>query len=175
MKTVKIQNFNEKDPNSIFTRDKYFRVSLGNGLSISFTNKKHLTKFLSETNEFIRRMLFELNKIYTEIFIEYRKMWFYFDGEKFGNISLRYDDDLIFVNKHFSMIVDRSGWQNGNHFVFGHFKNIIDIFEVIINDLIEVNKQKSNYVEKRNLEIILSRLAWITENLKNYGKNAQDS
>lgn len=170
MKTIKIEKYTDKNPKSIFTRDKSFWVYLGNGTKHSFSNKKHLTKFLADTNEFLKARLFELNKIYAEIFVEYRKMWFYFDSENLKTVSDRFDDELIYVNKSFRMIIERSSWNEGNHFTFKHFYYAIEKFTEIVNVMIEVQRSKSNYVEKRNLEVIASRLRWIEESIKNYEK-----
>lgn len=170
MKAVKIERYEDKRPESHYTRDKSFWVYLGNGSKRSFTNKKHLTKFLAETNEFMKQNLFELNRIYAEIFAEYRKIWFYFDAADLKSVSQRFDDDLIFVNKSFNMMVERAGWTNGNHFVFKDFYYIIIKFTEIVNTMIEVQRSKSNYVEKRNLEVITSRLQDMKNKIENYAK-----
>lgn len=170
MKTIKIEKYTDKRTDSYFTKDKCFWVFLGNGSKHSFTNKKHLKKFLAETNEFLKARLFELNKIYAEIFTEYRKIWFYFDGESLKTFSDRFDDDLILVNKSFRMIIERSSWNDGNQLTFKHFYYVIEMFTGILNVMIEVQKAKSNYVEKRNLEVIASRLAYVKMCLENFGK-----
>lgn len=170
MKAAKIERFDEKNKNSILTRDHSFRVVLGNNSTNTFSNRKHLTKFLAETNEFLKTKLFELNKIYIEVFTEYRKMWFYFDSKERAIISLRFDEDITVINKKFDLIIERGGWENGNSFVFIHLNNIVKMFEKVLSDMIEVQRVKSNYVEKRNLEVIASRLGWIKQSIDGYGK-----
>jgi len=170
MKAAKIERFDEKNKNSILTRDHSFRVVLGNNSTNTFSNRKHLTKFLAETNEFLKTKLFELNKIYIEVFTEYRKMWFYFDNEQREIIAMRFDEDLQFINKSFTLIIDRSGWENGNWMVFKHLGNIITMFEGILREMIDVQRTKSNYVEKRNLEVVASRLEYLKKTIEDWGK-----
>jgi hypothetical protein len=114
--------------------------------------------------------LFELNRLYAETFTEYRKLWFYFDAGELQSVSHRFDDDLIYVNRSFNNIVERSGWQNGNYFVFKDFYYIINKFAEIVNKMIALQRSKSNFVEKRNLEVITSRLDAMKERLEKYAK-----
>ena len=53
MKKIKINAYLSPDKTSVRTKQRLHNIVLGNSVTICFTNKRNLTKFLYETNLFL--------------------------------------------------------------------------------------------------------------------------
>ena len=157
MKKVKLEKYTEPRVGSIYTRDKYYWVWLGNDTKHRFSNRKHAEAFLARTNRFLNERVFELNRLYVEVFAEYRRLWFYFDRAEIAG-NERIEMMLEWINKKFNIMIDRSGGENGNFNTFINMRVIIDNLRQIVLTLEELQKRKNNWVEKYNLAVIAVRL-----------------
>lgn len=171
MKKIKIQNYSEPRPESHYTRDKKYWVWLGNGAKRSFTNRKHAEAFLAQTNRFLNEKVFELNRLYAEIFAEYRRIWFLMDGR------IAYADDLDrtleWTNKKFNLMMENSAGANGNYFAFTNMRVIISYLHEVLNALQDTQKLRNNWVEKHNLAVIAARLDAVKRDVDGYDLAAE--
>lgn len=167
MKKIKIENYENPKPLSIYTKDKYYWVWLGNETKHRFSNRKHAEAFLVRTNRFLNERLFELNRLYVEIFTEYRRLWFYFDRKAMES-NIQIEGTLEWINKKFNIVIDRSQGINGNFNVFQNMLIIVDNLKHIIKVLTDLQTQKNNWVERYNLIVISKRLDEIEKTIRNY-------
>lgn len=173
MKKIKLENYTDPKPGSIFVRDKSYWVWLGNGVKRSFSNRKHAEAFLVATNRFLNQKVFELNRLYVEVFAEYRRLWFYFDKSQ-TVINNRIEANLEWTNKKFNLMIDISSHINGNFTSFQNMRVIIDNLRDIVNELMTLQKQKNNWVEKYNLAVIAARLDELEKALNDYEAKPAD-
>jgi len=169
MKKIKIEKYDEPRVGSIYTRDKYYWVWLGNGSKHRFSNRKHAEAFLAQTNRFLNERVFELNRLYVEVFAEYRRLWFYFDKSATLD-NERIEGLLEFTNKKFNILIDRSGGENGNFNVWHSMRVLIDNMLEIVKVLEDLQKKKNNWVEKYNLAVIAARLDEVERLIEEFEK-----
>lgn len=173
MKQIKIQQFTSPDKQSIYTERQKYKVTLGNGYIGTFTDKKNLSNFITEANLFLNTKLHELNFIYIELFGFYRIAWFYMDQKKSSQLNLRQletktQNSLRQMDQAFNLIIDRSGYTNGNHFVFSHFKSIINPQIDLIENLLLLYKSKGHTDKVYKLEFLKNQLLFIDNEIKVY-------
>ena len=65
---------------SVYTKDKFYNIVLGNGASIRFKDKKKIVFWLTHVNNNLTEALQELIIIYTDLFREYWQLWYYLDS-----------------------------------------------------------------------------------------------
>jgi hypothetical protein len=168
MKKIKIENYREPVKESIYTRDKRYWISLGNGARLSFTNRKDAKAFLARTNRFLNERVFDLNRIYVDVFSEYRRIWFYFDdGEKENNE--RIELTMHWTNVRFNVMIRNAGYESGNAYAFQNLRTIISNLLEIIATLRDVQKRRNNWVERYNLEVLSRRLTEVDAMINGYG------
>lgn len=173
MKQIKIQHFTHPDKQSVYTDRQKYKITLGNGYESTFTDKKRLSNFITETNIFLNAKLHELNFIYIELFGFYRVGWFYMDQTKRSQLNLhqlevKTQHSLRQMDQAFNLITSRSGFTNGNHFVFSHFKSIINPQIDLINNLLQLYKSKGHTDKVYKLEFLKNQLLFIDNEIKVY-------
>lgn len=145
MKKIKLQNYSKPDIGSFRTSDLVYSVALGNGFKKSFASEKQTLAFLSETNRELNAKLYELNFLYSDILRLYRASWLYFETGKdkeLNNIEYQCNEKMQTIERGFNLMVDRSGWENGNYHVFNHFHSIIDQIKELCELLCQVFKRR---------------------------------
>ena len=172
MKKVRIEQLNEPKIRSIFLKDKFYWVWLGNGTKHRFTNRKHAEAFLAQTNRFLNERVFELNRLYVEIFAEYRRLWFYFDNHSVVS-NEKIENLLEWTNKKFNILIERSSGVNGNFNAFQNMRILIDNLLEVVKVLEELQQRKNNWVEKYSLAVIATRLNELENALAKYENEAQ--
>ncbi len=161
MKRIKIKNFTAPDLSSVRTAHKQYRVSLGNGYAVSFKSEKETLAFLAQTNRDLNTRLYELNFLFAEVLKIYRNAWPYFDsGKKSGLIDLQgsIQSKVAVIESSFNILVDRSDWENGNHFTFSHFYSIISAIKEICEDLVQLYLKKNHPIVMYECESLSTRL-----------------
>src|SRR5665213_2346257 len=121
MKKIKLNKYSIPDPGSVFTADKFYKVYLGNGYSVSFPNEKDTLAFLAQTNRDLTSKMYELNFLFSEVLKIYRHAWGYFEiGKKnvVNNLQGSIKNKINAVENSFNFLIDRANWENGNHTVF---------------------------------------------------------
>lgn len=155
MKLIKIKHYS--------ITNKSYRVAIGNGITRSFDNKKNCLKFLADCNRFLNLKLHEANFIYSDVYAQYRRNWFYFDHHKSpGAILFQLErsikNNLTKTEETFDLICERSGFENGNYFVFSHFKAIFNGLKSAVKSLQKLQKSKSSAVDIHKLQVLYDRI-----------------
>jgi len=165
MKTVKIKHYTENKNG--------YTVAIGNGITKDFVNKKHCLKFLADTNRFLTNKLHEVNFILSDLQVMYRRNWFYFDNLKSAAAEMYSLERICIFNlsgieEKMDLLVSRSGYENGNHFVFSHFRSIFSLLIDTIKILQKLQLKKSSAVEVHKLEVLYIRVIQIEKELLFY-------
>lgn len=138
MKKIKLVNIIQADKSAVYIKYKSHSVALGNGVTVYFSDYKGALSFLAETNNFLNQKLFEVNQVYADLFVEYRRAWFYAGSE----LDLSLFGTLESIEKQFSLMISRAHFQNGNYFVFKYFFNIIESLNNICNEISALYRRK---------------------------------
>lgn len=177
MKKVKLVNIIEPIPGSVFTKDKYYHVILGNGVRKQVKNKQAAISFLNETNRYLTYKLHECNELFISCFTYYRRAWFYFDHPGTGrthDLAGLYKSERVIessiesITKAFNILYERSESENGNHFVFVHFSAILSSCATITNELLKFYKTRSIASTIYELEILQTKISYCKRTIDNY-------
>jgi hypothetical protein len=174
MKKIKIKNLHDGDKSSHYTERKKHTVFLGNNVTVYFSDRKKAEAFLVETNKFLNLKLFELNALYIDLFIEYRKAWFYFfniyDRNMHVNGSNLVIREIETIEKKMTLMVARSHFGNGSSIVWQGFKIILESMDNIAGSLIELYKTKKHYAEAHQIRVIEERTGNLRKQLEMWGQ-----
>ncbi len=157
-----------KDKTSIMKRLRTYRVSLGNGVDLSFSNFKEAYKYISKVNDQLTYCLIILNDCLTELLIEYRRLWFYFDNRFSEEKTIT--DCFQQIDKALYLAVERSHWDNGNFLTFSHFQTTLKNMRKICTLLMQLHIDKNNFSEKKIIQATMERISWIEQKISEAGK-----
>jgi hypothetical protein len=170
MKRIKLIHIAMPDFSSHYIRQKMYSVTLGNSVNKWFSNRKDALRYLATINRDLNLKLAELNYIYGFIFSEYRKNWYYFESTMKGNDN-KINSLFQSINKSFELTVERSHYENGNHFTFSHLYKIIADLNQVGSILIEIMTDKKFYADVQRLNVFLSMLRFNKSEIEKLGKN----
>jgi len=168
MKKIRLKEIQIGDKSRLITKLKKHSVFLGNGLTFYFTNIHHAEEFLVKTSRFLNFKLFEINEIYIDTRAMYRRNWFYLDGNACKLNNFQFNNNFINIEKAF----DRICGHYKDYYVFKDFNNINDSLVIILKQLINLKRSMNNYAEIHQIETIISRIQFIDDQIRNYGKNS---
>jgi hypothetical protein len=156
---------------SHYTKQRMYSVWLGNGAKRYFSNLKDAKAFITETNRFLNDRLHELNYQYGVIFTEYRKVWFYLsDNYETRKFEKKIIECFAFIDKFFIQAGTRSGTINGNYFVFNYLFGICEHLVIIIDEIINVLKQRRYSAEEKRVDTFKRQIVFIRSELDGFGK-----
>lgn len=169
MRQVRLWHIVLPDKSSVYIKQKQYSVFLGNGAKCYFTNLKDAKQFIAETNRFLTSILHELNRLYGELFVEYRKVWFYM-SDNYETKRVEKDLKLLFIelDNYFARIGDKNTTLNGNYFVFNNLNGIIDVLEKLIKFISEVYRTRRHFSEIKTVQSFIRQLESLRRDLKEY-------
>lgn len=182
MKSIRITGLIPPDEKSVYTDRLKYKVILGNGIIRTFTSLSDSKKFLSQVSRFLSYKMHECNTLYTDVFTQYRRAWFYFDHNKPGgrDRSNMLDKDRLCqsnitqIADIFNILYKRSDWGNGNHFVFVHFANITRMLLEITDVLAFVYENKSAAAVQYEIEILTTKIKYCRRTIDNYTRELEN-
>lgn len=157
---------------------KNYSVYLGNGTVNNFTSTRDANQFLAQTNNFLTDKLHGLHKTYSEVLQHYHNNWFYFDN---GRLTRKADmhalersikGKLELVGQKLDLIVQRSGFTNGNYFAFIHLFGIADLLESAVRLLAELYSSRDDRNAIYIMDQIIFSIMYARNELNNYGKRS---
>lgn len=171
MRAITLFKIELPNKSSHYTKQKQYSVLLGNGSKRYYSNLKEAKTYMTETNRFLNDRLHELNYQYGIIFSEYRKVWFYLSDNYDTRIfEAKIIECFSFIDKFFLQAGTHSGTINGNHFVFNYLFGICDHLIIIIDEIINVLKQRHYSTEEKRIDTFKRQIVFIKSELENYGK-----
>jgi hypothetical protein len=176
MKKIQINKIVRKDSQSIFTKQKKMHgVFLGNNVMAYFRDHKEAAAFLTATNRFLNIKLYELNTLYCDIFVEYRKAWFYFFNiadSRMQSIGVTgVFRELEIIEHKITFMVARGGYENGSTIVWHSFRIALESMQQISESLISMYKEKRFYNDAYQIRVILERVKALQDQLESWGKD----
>lgn len=164
MKKIRLTHVDFPNKKSVRTKDHSYHVWVGNETRHYFPSEKQARKYLASLSDHLTGIMFELNDIYSLVFVEYRRLWFNFDGDIANELYVigHFQD----IDKAFILLIERSTWSHGSDLVFLFIKNIIRSLLSSSQTMQTMQKDRNNWSEGRSLEIIITRLISLQEKLK---------
>lgn len=165
MRKIKLVNYLQPSNGSSFANNKYYSVSLGNGLFLQYKSERLLLKALALINESLNNTLVNLNAVAIQVYNEYRFNLVYIDSatcEKINRCFAAFDKSINFA-------MDRCHLSNGNHFVFSHLRQAIENLTEVITKVELAASKLNHYATINRAKAIKQLLAAQVEDLHNVG------
>lgn len=130
MKKVKIKNLSKVK--------RGYSVFIDSENTFIFSSEKKAKQFLIKLSKFLTQQAFELNKVYTELYSEYRRLYFTISVSLSSVIENQFND----VSNHIKRSLMISG-QNSNYFSKNHLEQSYSLLESITYQLLGLVKKSS--------------------------------
>lgn len=149
-------------------------VWLGNRICCRFASKRNVREFLADTNRFLTRSMVELNELYINVFIEYRRIWFTMMNFKSGtNVNLIQQENgmqrkIVDIADQFSRAGNTYHGSASGGWSFVHLQNICFMMKDINQEMIDLNKKRNNTIQYHTLEILNERISILENRICNY-------
>ena len=164
MKKIKIIQFTEPDLTSIITKHRKYKLCLWNNKVFYYQNKKDLQFSMNQANFFLNEKMNEINIMLTNIYVQYRQVWYYCNVAQTRNIN----SSLTIIDSTFELMINRCHYINGNFYVGSWFRQILSSISQILNIIIDVNKNSLNYIQAAWCESLVCQVERIENQIKNY-------
>ena len=130
--------------------------------------KKILKKQMSRMNEQLNFILLDLNNLYINIFIEYRKVAVIYN--EYFNRECSCNELIILIEKYFIKATTPTSQANRNYFYVFNLTRLVEFLIEFTKLLIDVQLSKKHNTECNSLRSLLYRLENIRIELENFGK-----
>ena len=170
MKKITIRCITNGTKSHIYTKLKHHTVSIGNGITVRFSNLVDAKAYVVELNADLNFNLVIISRITSELYSNYRLLWFYMNNLRdFSRIESNIKNSFESVEHAFGLMVTRSHWENGAHFTFKHLFQCLDSLDLVCEALQSVELQRKEYTELRILQSISNRIDIVRNELKQMG------
>lgn len=163
MKKISLNLIIEKDKAAVRTELKRYRMFLNWGLTNSFTNKKKAAIFESRFNAWINETFYELNNIYAKVMYVSRLAWLVVDRETENKIARAFPIIDTQFNKLYR--ADFRG-ADGSYYAFNSIEEISRQLIYCINLLITFRRDKKDWEQIKELEMLIRQLNRISTEIK---------
>lgn len=166
MRQIKIIKIGNPAKNSHYMKQNMYSVYLGNGVTEYFSSIKMAKNFLAKTNKFLNSKLHELNYIYTLLFSEYRRVWFYLSIES----EINFCNEMVSIDKMFNNCINKCHYSNGNVYTINYLSNLSNKIAILLEDIKKVMIYKKIYVDVQRIDIYVRNTYNIRNEILNYSK-----
>ena len=167
MKKIKLNNVHIPDKKSPLIKDHQYQIFTGTS-RMYFKNKKKLKRHLHGLNVQLNHILLELNNLYINIFIEYRKIAVIYN--EYFNRDCSCNELVILIEKYFIKATTPTSQANRNYFYVFNLTRLTEFLIEFCNLLIDVQFSKKHNSECNSLRSLLYRLENIRKELESFGK-----
>ena len=166
MKQITLNYCKHPDKSSVLIRDKFYRLYLGNDVTIAFRDKKKFDHALTQVNRKLNIILTNLITVNCDVIRTYYDTWPYLGSEicKACEIKIKFVSDLI------NRIVDYCSGANGSVFVFRNLYLVIEYLNDILLVLLELRRTKQHKSETMKIIMYRQTLQGVRDNLDCVGK-----
>jgi len=182
MKTITLNQIIKPKYSSNYIEDRFYKIYLGEGVTVSFTNIKEAEKYINKLSLHANNCLTEIIEIQKLIYSEYWALWFYLDsrshiknGEKYRNIEKHIQNTFDLIYKNINKLILNTSSVNGIILLFNGFYDIIYYLQEIVKLLSEVRKNKKHLAEFNKLQTYNSMLNTLYMNIKSLQNNGLSS
>lgn len=151
MKSITLQGLPPNKKNGIYKRNNLHQVYTGNTHREYFTNKKTAKKYIVSAEKFINDKLSQINYLYGQIFLEYRRVWIQIEN---NDLLRDLDKNFSLINTIFNHTVDYN--IETNYYSFNNFTKVLNILKDIVITLTLFLKKKKNYPDSHRLTLYIS-------------------
>lgn len=156
MKNFKIDFYEKPNNNSIFTRDKYFCLSLQSDIIIRISSHKRMLKTIADIESLVNNYILSVNMKISELYKYYRTANYYSDLYIF--------DSFINCDKYIKKILQLQNTANKVYFAFS--------FMIKLNDeILHISKIIADVLKKNNLWFDLRIIQALSASLQTEFKN----
>lgn len=154
--------------------DGKYHVTLGNGTNHVISSEKKCLKFLVKTSNFLTDNYNTLNLIYSDIFVLYRQIYFYFDDNRHTRHAERYENRrtikklLVTIEDLFEKLSFSNNNSQNNTIQFLQLNTLIDSLLQIVCLIKQINLNKSYASTQIKADFLLKQITDIQTDLKNY-------
>lgn len=167
MKQIKLVGI-ARETNGIYS------VYLGNKTHHTFSSRKKAQRFLSVTNQFLTKKLYEIRAIYIEAWIKYQNNWGYFEHDKptmcaqLRQMQRGCEEIFKTCEDHFNIIIERDDWTNGNYFAFRNLHTVCANLKDAVIMLNRITRKRSSTFELYAFDNLFVRICGVEKEIKEY-------
>jgi hypothetical protein len=153
-----------------------YDLFLGNGTYYTFKSERACKAFVAQTNKFLTQILTELNGLYTDVYVIYRRNWLYLDtdhrnGTRSNDKSNRkIKQELEGVDFVLNQTTFSSTHRHAHMTVFINYKKVCRFLTDAICELKYHAESRGDTVELYTYRSLLKRIIAIENDIDNYGK-----
>jgi hypothetical protein len=135
-----LADYRAPQPDSVYARDKVFKVQLYWGHVKEFTNKKHVVNYLAAASRFMNDRFNELNYLVADVYNAYRMSWPYI---KSAALSNKIDQQFLNIGNHMNKWCNNFGLAK-NYNAFERMYRSCDLITIILKELLKIEKGRYN-------------------------------
>lgn len=174
MKKIHVKNHSVPRLDSVYTRDRFPVVVLGNGVTITMRNKKAFNAAIASVNRSLTVKMYVLNEIYIEVFIHHRRAWVGLSASPSGLDPIAGDwSRLVECARSFDLLADRSHYVNGATFVFRHISFVAENLTAVCDHLAAWYRRADYWAGLPVLIALRARIDQVQKDCKEIGKEYQ--
>jgi len=165
MKSISLQIFDIPDKQSEYVDKKKYRVFLFWERRINFTDRKKMLKFLAGASRELTYTMTEIAEISKDLFCVASDAFIAIDswqGNEFGSFS------TVFANLNRAY---KSTGINSHVYIFKSLYDAIITLKGICERLIALYKSKNQFLQVRQLEIMLNRIIEVQKRIDRIGND----
>ena len=169
MKTIDIKEFTPPDKNSPFSKNRMFRVFLGNEQFYYFTSQKACNNFIIKANQFFNGKFRHLNSLYAQVFIEYRKFYLLVESPEAEKTDRQITDNFKRFESSLSFAVLAGGRPNGNYTAVSNLLKALRSLLASCELIIDFYKARKHYENIYGLVFICEQLSIVDFQINTFG------
>ena len=174
MKIIKITEIEEPNADSVRIEQRKYAVRLGNGKKVLFSSMREAKAFTVATSDFLTDRLFDLNSVFTAMFVEYRRAWFYFDarGEQKRNEMIQAQREVQKLIKGITAnfeVMQHGHYTRHNHQPFKQIGHALIMVANAAQIIGQLRAHRNEFIERKTCDRIAMDAKNIYDLLLDYG------
>lgn len=169
MRQIKLNHLGRGDKKSIYTKNRQYTFSWGNGQVFYSMSIYECNQRLIQANKFYNENLLELNYLYQEVFLVFRSVWPYFEKKQTGQEN-KIKDCLGGVDYNLTVMCNRCSGVNGPYWVYGWQKKACEFLLETLKVINQNDQVKKNLVILQKIRNIRKRIQEADRSLEALGR-----
>jgi len=164
MKSINFRQYNLPDKKSVYSLRKKYCFWLP-GRFFYFGSERTCKAFMAECNDFFSLKLYTLNKLYPELFAEWRNLWMY-------EIDTKIENDIIKGFNDLEINLNKSSYHGknsiNNAWTYGAMLNSCDNMIELCRLFKSVHDLRSSTTLKKDMILLQIRISQIKTEMETY-------
>lgn len=166
MKSITLQNFDIPDSDSDYIDKKKYSVFLFWERKIRFTDRKKMLSFLVGASKELTYSMVEITQVSKDLFALSADAFIYIDSWS-ANEMQSFNAIYVSLNK-----ACNSNGPNSHAFIFKHMYDSLNSMEFVANRLKSLYRQRNQFLQIKQLDIMLNRIMEIRARMDRIGVNS---